>query len=884
MIHLRDYKPSEFAILETRLAFDLHEDHVVVQSQIDFRREDPSSKDLLLDGVGLEFVEASVNGQKLSAHQYELSIHHLKVLNVPDRFTLSTTVKIHPETNTTLDGLYRSRGIFISQCEAQGFRKVTYYLDRPDVMTIFTVSIEADQKYKSLLSNGDLIEEEKLANGRHRAIWRDPHKKPCYLFALVAGDFGILEDQFITRSGKKVKLQIFAEHQQLNRCQYAMDSLKRAMKWDEDRFGLEYDLSTYMVVATDDFNAGAMENKGLNVFNSRLIVADPGSATDYNYHSIESVIAHEYFHNWTGNRVTLRDWFHLSLKEGLTVFRDQEFSMDQVSRDLIRIDSVIDLRDSQFPEDQGPNAHPIRPESCHSVDNFFTSTIYEKGAEVIRMMQTMVGRPGFRRGMDLYFKRHDGQAVIIEDFARAISDANDVKWDQFQLWYSQAGTPRVHVEESFDLETGRYAAKMTQSCPGTPGQSEKKPFHIPLVVGLLKENGTEIALSGPKIKTTSEGRQVLHLTEPVQTLSVSGLKSRPILSLNREFSAPVEVDWQRPERDLLYLYVHDSDAFNRWEAGQKLMLKELHRFIDGAENDLPLKADDKLVAAMEDVLRDEKIPHALKTRMVDAPSLMYLTQTTTTFDPRTFEIAVHSFNQIYGRCLASTCHKIYQELHGRLDDRIDPFARGTRSLKNWALKMLCWEGSGLQLAANQFSQSKLMTDREASLYLLSQLTEGEGEQALQQFYEEWKNEPLVLNKWWTVQASLQRPDTFDRIQKLSEHPAFRIKNPNCVYALYGVFGDNLTQFHLNHGERYEFFANKVREIDQLNPQVAARVASAFDFCLKADATSRARAREILRKTLDQKLSENCYEIMSKTFAALTPPLQPEPTSRAIEVS
>lgn len=870
MIHLRDYKPAEFSISETRLAFDLHEDHVSVRSHLQFRRENSAAKDLELDGVELELIEVSLNGQKLLANQYELSINRLKILNVPDQFELSTLVRIHPETNTSLEGIYRSRGIFTSQCEAQGFRKITYYLDRPDVMSLFTVTIEADEKYKSLLSNGDVIKKQSLGNGRHQATWTDPFKKPCYLFALVAGDFGILEDHFTTKSGKKVLLQIYAEHQQLPRCQYAMESLKHAMKWDEDRFGLEYDLSTYMIVATDDFTAGAMENKGLNVFNSRLIVADPTSATDNNYHSIESVIAHEYFHNWTGNRVTLRDWFHLSLKEGLTVFRDQEFSMDQVSRDLIRIDSVIDLRDSQFPEDQGPNAHPIRPESCHSVDNFFTSTIYEKGAEVIRMMQTMVGRPGFQRGMDLYFKRHDGQAVIIEDFARAISEANNQKWDQFQLWYSQAGTPRVHVQEKFDDKTGEYSATLTQSCPPTPGQPEKKPFHIPLILGLLDRQGAEVPLKDPEITVTTEGRQVLNLKRSSQTISARGLKDRPVLSLNREFSAPIEIDWQRPDEDLLYLFVEDSDAFNRWEAGQKLMLKELRRLIECAEQVLPFVADSQLVSALEQVLKDDKIGHAFKARMVDSPSLIYLTQTTTAFNPATFEMAFHQFDKIYGQKLAPLCLDIYQKLHGKHDNEFDPRARGSRSLKNWALKMLCWEGSGIPLAVTQFSKSKLMTDRESALYLLTQLTQREGDEALQQFYDQWQSEPLVLNKWWTVQASLQRKDTFDRVKKLGEHPAFRIKNPNCVYSLYGVFGNNLTQFHRNQGERYQFFANRILELDQLNPRVAAYLASAFDFCTKVDTTSRARAREVLRKTLDQKLSENCYEIMSKTFAALTP--------------
>lgn len=877
MIHLKDYKAPEFHIRETRLSFEIFEGHCLVHSELLMEKVGPTS-DLFLDGEELELLSVKIDGKDWPKQNYTVTDKSLTLHQVPDKFKLAISVKIHPEANTSLAGLYCSRGIFITQCEAQSFRRITYFLDRPDVMSMYTVSLEADKKYPVLLSNGDLVEHKDLANNRHRAIWKDPFKKPSYLFALVAGNLGVLEDTFTTRSGKKVALKIYAEHPQISKCHYAMDSLKQAMKWDEERFGLEYDLSNYMIVATDDFNAGAMENKGLNVFNSRLILADPGSATDSNYEAIESVIAHEYFHNWTGNRVTLRDWFHLSLKEGLTVFRDQEFSMDQISRDLIRIENVIDLRDSQFPEDQGPNAHPIRPESCYSVDNFFTTTIYEKGSEVIRMMQTLVGRPGFRKGMDLYFKRHDGQAVIIEDFARAIAEANDQKWDQFQLWYSQAGTPRVKVNEKF--ENGTYTVSLAQSCPPTPGQDVKKPFHIPLSLELFDRQGKTLPVQDPQVVINSEGRKIFHLRQSEQVLKMTGLKEKPVLSLNREFSAPIELEWSRPDEDLYFLFTHDNDCFNRWEAGQTLMLQELKALIAN-----PGKAPQpKLAEALQKILQDEAIDPALRAQMIDPPSIAYLAQFLPQFDPKTCENALHSFYRAYGEKLLKPALAFYQKAQGQMQDRIDPKARALRSLKNICLKYLCWAGQGLPLAVEQFEKSPLMTDQERALILLAQLSEKEGQKALLQFYERWKDEPLVLNKWWNIQASLRKADTFQRVQELGRHPAFRIKNPNCVYSLYGVFGDNLTQFHRNQGECYSFFANKILEVDRINPQVAARISSAFDFCPRLDTASQAKAREAIKMILDQKLSENTFEILSKTMKALTQPSPQGSTVHATEVS
>jgi aminopeptidase N len=525
-ILLKDYQAPLFQVEQLHLRFDLHEEYAIVESKMSLRGSYPST--VTLDGENLELLEIRVNEKVLKPQEYQLTDHQLQFSAPHESFEVQIKVRIKPQDNTSLEGLYKSSGIFSSQCEAQGFRKITYFFDRPDVMTSYTVEIEADlKKYPILLSNGNRLQATHLEKGRHKVLWQDPFKKPCYLFALVAGDLGVLKDHFVTRSGRRVELEIYAAHGQQNRCRHAMQSLKKSMRWDEERFDREYDLDTYMILAIDDFNAGAMENKGLNIFNSRLILADPETATDADYFAIESVVAHEYFHNWTGNRVTLRDWFHLSLKEGLTVFRDQEFSMDQLSRGQIRIENVQDLRDYQFSEDSGPNAHPIRPSSCFAVDNFFTSTIYEKGSEVIRMMQTLVGRPGFKKGMDLYFQRHDGQAVIIEDFAQCIAEANGQNWQQFKLWYSQAGTPSVKVKTQFDQKLGIFKLQLEQSCELTNLEKnesfDKKPFHIPLLFELLDENGSEINLQHSLVSTNSENQKMLELKDSQMNLVFEGI-------------------------------------------------------------------------------------------------------------------------------------------------------------------------------------------------------------------------------------------------------------------------------------------------------------------------------------------------------------------------
>lgn len=864
--YLKDYKAPTFAIEETHLHFDFQEDFCRVTTGLQLQR---LTKDavLELDGDDLQLESVHVDGRALTISEYEVQGHSLRIPALSERCRVETKVRLEPQKNTALEGLYQSGPVMLTQCEAQGFRRITYYMDRPDVMSSFEVSIEADQlRFPVLLSNGDCVERKDLGKGRHFTRWKDPFKKPCYLFALVAGPLSVLEDEFTTSSGRKVRLQIFADEKNIPRCGFAMDSLKRAMKWDEERFGLEYDLSTYMIVSTDDFNAGAMENKGLNIFNSRLVLANPKSATDENYFAIEAVVAHEYFHNWTGNRVTLRDWFHLSLKEGLTVFRDQEFSMDMISRDLVRIEAVIDLREGQFAEDAGPNAHPIRPESCYAVDNFFTSTIYEKGSEVIRMMQTMVGRPGFRKGMDLYFKRHDGQAVVIEDFAKAISDANSQKWDQFKLWYSQAGTPLVAVSESFSA--GTYTLTLAQSCPPTPGQSEKLPFHIPLIIGLVGPDGKDLEIQHPLIQKNSEGKDLIHLKESQQSFEFKGLKSKPLLSLNRGFSAPINIQWTPPTDELYALYAKDNDPFNRFEAGQKIAVLEIEKYIRARREGRTASLDPRLTEARQSILQDNRLDLALKKKMLELPSLHSLSQQLENFDAEIWQEAMDTLRKDLGQALAPIARQVYERYHGKSDTALDATARGERALKNWALASLCAAGEGLDLAERQFQQTAIMTDQETALSLLTQYSEERGRVALEKFHAQWKSDTLVMNKWWNIQAGGETAWTFQRVQELMKHPEFNAKNPNSVYALIGRFGNNLTQFHRGDGTTYRFYAEQLKMIDKINPQVAARLAAAFDFCPRVPADLRESARQALDDLLKADLSSNSFEIISNARKAL----------------
>ncbi len=866
-IYLKDYKAPSFSVQSLNLDFVLNEDVCRVMAKSHWLRLAPGP--LELNGEDLKLVSIKLNGQTLTPADYQLSSEMLTISSVPDSFTLEVETELQPQNNTSLEGLYKSNGIFCTQCEAQGFRKISYFMDRPDVMTSYAVTIEADEKkYPVLLSNGDRLKVESLGNGRHKAYWRDPHKKPCYLFALVAGDLGVIRDTFTTASGRKVNLEVYAAHGKQDRCWHAMESLKKSMKWDEDTFGLEYDLNDYMIVAIDDFNAGAMENKGLNIFNSRLVLADSNSATDLDFHNIESVVAHEYFHNWTGNRVTVSSWFQLSLKEGLTVFRDQEFSADVGDRGVQRINDVDRLRTAQFAEDAGPNAHPVRPESCMAVDNFFTMTIYEKGSELIRMMQNIVGRKGFRKGMDEYFRRHDGQAVTTEDFAAAISEPNNKDFTQFRRWYHQAGTPVVKVKELYDAAKGTLTLSLEQSCPPTPGQPTKEPFHIPLMIGLLDDTGKDLVLNCEKVQINSDGKTLIEMKNAKEEYLFTGLKSRPVLSILREFSAPIQLQWEASDEDLYFLMQKDSDSFNRREITQKLALKVLSSLIAQAQNGKALTPDSRFVNAMANLLADENLDPSFKAKMLQLPTFAILAQAEKTLDAASFEKALNALEVAVATAGKDSLLKVYKKYHGVDTQGRDSKTFGHRELKNQALKYLAKLETPeiMEMVYQQYKSAENMTDRIEAVNILADSNSTYREEVLGDFLKVWKEDSLVMNKWFTAQAQSLRPQTFEDVKALTRHPSFNVNNPNNVYALLRTFGNNIVRFHDPSGEAFEFYADKIIEIDAKNPQVAARLCAAFNYVPKLNAEMKEKAlAQIKRVVAVESLSKNSRELLQSAL-------------------
>lgn len=855
-IYLTDYKAPTYSIQSIELFFNLHETQTEVRAvqKIVQLKHSP----LELNGENLKLKSIKINNIELNSSDYKIENDTLSILNPPTEFILETLVEINPEQNKSCEGLYLSKGIFATQCEAEGFRNITYFLDRPDVMTSYTVTLEADKtKYPVLLSNGDLISKKDLPNNRHQTVWRDPFKKPCYLFALVAGDLGVVTGEFTTLSGKKVKLEVYASHGKQSRCHHALESLKKSMKWDEERFGLEYDLNQYMIVSIDDFNMGAMENKGLNIFNSRLVLADPESATDTDFDRIESVVGHEYFHNWTGNRVTCRNWFELSLKEGLTVFRDQEFSSDLNSRAVQRIKDVDALRSRQFAEDAGPNSHPVRPESCLAVDNFYTSTIYEKGSEVIRMMQTIVGQKGFRYGMDEYFKRHDGQAVTIMDFADAIATPNKADFSQFKLWYSQAGTPEVTVTEHYDTHKKEYTLKLKQFCKPTEKQPTKKPFHIPLLIGLISPKGENLKLNSQDINFNSDEKAVIHLKNEEQTFIFNQVDEKPVLSLNREFSAPIKLIWNATANELVHLIKYDSDSFNRREATYKMILEELRRLISNFRNSTPVQTSNVILEALGSVLSDEKIDSQFKALMLQLPDEEILAQEESILDAVAFKKAndhlVQAFVKQFEHQLLTTYHK-----HHQLN------TSGDRALKNVILRYLVvgQHPQAVQMAAQQFEAAKNMTDKISALASLCLTESPEKQNALSAFYQQWQSDAVVFNKWLQVQAVVPATTTFNLVKKLAQTAPFSSENPNNIYSLHGLFGDNNYALQTNEQEAFRWLCDEIIKIDKLNPQVAARVCGSFNFVKKYPENIKNLAQiEIKRVLAEPQLSKNARELL-----------------------
>ncbi|MEB0080160.1 aminopeptidase N [Pseudomonas sp. CCI3.2] len=878
MIYLKDYQAPEYLIDETHLTFELFNDHTLVHAQLIMRRNPARGAGLpplVLDGQLLELVTLKLNDAELNPTDYLLTPDNLTVQPNAEQFTLDTTVRIHPETNTALEGLYKSSGMFCTQCEAEGFRKITYYLDRPDVMSKFTTTLSAEKhSFPVLLSNGNPIASGPEDGDRHWATWEDPFMKPAYLFALVAGDLWCVEDTFTTLSNREVTLRIYVEPENIDKCQHAMNSLKKSMRWDEETYGREYDLDIFMIVAVNDFNMGAMENKGLNIFNSSAVLARAETATDAAHQRVEAIVAHEYFHNWSGNRVTCRDWFQLSLKEGFTVFRDSGFSADMNSRTVKRIEDVAYLRTHQFAEDAGPMAHAVRPDNFIEISNFYTLTVYEKGSEVVRMIQTLVGAEGFRKGSDLYFERHDGQAVTCDDFIAAMEDANGVDLTQFKRWYSQAGTPRLVVSESYDSAASTYSLTFRQSCPQTPDKQEKLPFVIPVALGLLDAAGNELPLRLSDEAAAGSTTRVISVTEAEQTFTFVDIAEQPLPSLLRGFSAPVKMSFPYNRDQLMFLMQHDSDGFNRWDAGQQLSVQVLQEMIGQYQKGQDLVLDQRLVTALSSLLANDELDQAMVAEMLSLPGEAYLTEISEIADvdaihaAREFarkQLATLLFDGLWkryqaNRALSKTTAYVAEAEH---------FAR--RGLQNIALSYLMLSGKPQVLAAclEQFETSDNMTERLTALAVLvnSPFAE-ERAKALATFAENFKDNPLVMDQWFSVQAGSTMPGGLERVKVLMQHPAFNMKNPNKVRSVVGAFaGQNLINFHAADGSGYRFLAELVIELNAFNPQIASRQLAPLTRWRKYDSKRQALMKgELERIRASGELSSDVYEVVSKSLA------------------
>ena len=857
-VYLKDYTPPAFLVDTVDLDFVIETGGTTVTATLAMRRNPAvAPQPLVLDGDELETLSVAVDGRKVPFLATE---NTLTITDVPEAFTLQTVVRIQPEKNTRLSGLYRSKDGYFTQCEAQGFRRITWFLDRPDVMSTYTVTLHADKdKLPVLLANGNPVAAGDEADGKHWARWADPFKKPAYLFAVVAGKLDVLEDTFKTASGRDVQLAIYVEPGKLDQCPHAMAALKKSMQWDEERFGLECDLDHYMIVAVGDFNMGAMENKGLNIFNTKYVLARSDVATDVDFENIDRVVAHEYFHNWTGNRITCRDWFQLSLKEGLTVFRDQEFGADLHNRQTARIREVRGLRAAQFPEDAGPMAHPIRPASFVEINNFYTSTVYEKGAEVIRMIQTLIGRDGFRAGMDEYFRRHDGQAVTCEDFVAAMAAASGFDFTQFMRWYNQPGTPHVAVDGHFDAETKTYTLTCTQA---NPRASDAAPYLIPIRVALFTEQGEPI--------TNSE--RLLHLTANTQSFVFNDIAAEPTPSLLRDFSAPVYLDFDYTPEQLTLLLAHESDPFNAWEAGQRLASTLiLDAAADIAAGRTPQWPESFIAACRRLLQTQAERGAAFVAEALTLPGESTLAELLDQVDPD----ALHAARNALRRHLAEELEGEFSGLYAGLTatEAYAPTSEqaGRRALRNTCLAYLLEldTDASRQLAYAQFKQADNMTDQFAALAALSNVNAAvcpQREQALAEFYEKWQDEALVVDKWLVAQSTSRRPDTLATVKALTEHPAFDAGNPNKLYALIRSFGANLVRFNAADGSGYAFIAERILMLHDKNPQVASRLARCFDRWKKFDPARQAHAQAALERIRDHEgLSRDVLEVVTRAL-------------------
>ncbi|MBS1228724.1 MAG: aminopeptidase [Proteobacteria bacterium] len=863
-VHLADYAQPSWLINTVDLDVDIRSDSTLLTARLACMRNRAVAGDqpLVLDGEELETLSVAIDGRLLAAEAYTLSAEQLVIKGLPEAFTLETRVRIRPDANTQLSGLYRSRDGYFTQCEPQGFRRITWFIDRPDVMARYTATVHADKaSFPFLLANGNPVGAGDEPDGRHYATWQDPFKKPCYLFALVAGKLDVLRDSYRTAAGRDVQLAIYVEPGKLDQCAHAMAALKKSMVWDEQRFGLECDLDHYMIVAVGDFNMGAMENKGLNIFNTKYVLARADVATDADFENIDRVVAHEYFHNWTGNRVTCRDWFQLSLKEGLTVFRDQEFGADTHSRETARIREVRGLRAAQFPEDAGPMAHPVRPETYLEINNFYTSTVYEKGAEVVRMIQTLIGKNAFRRGIDLYFERHDGQAVTCNDFVAAMGDAAGFDFTPFMTWYSQAGTPQLKVRGEYDAAARRYTLTLAQSCAPSPGQAEKSPYLIPVAVGLVAPQGGDLDLG--QGATT----RILQLTQAQQSFVFENIGQAPVPSLLRDFSAPVVLEYDYSEADLALLLAHDSDPFNRWEAGQRLYGELIRRAVASLARGETIDWPVSVLVAARQVLVGAGDP-AFIAEALTLPSEATLAEQMEVVDPELLYAARTGLARHLASGLASDFARLYEALVPLSAYRPDTLGAGRRRLRNLCLSYLNELDSDeyRALARRQFDDADNMTDQFAALSVLANSPGDQGESALDAFYSRWHDEALVVDKWLSVQASSRLPGTLARVETLTRHPAFDAKNPNKIYALLRTFGANHRHFHAADGSGYRFVAAQITALDPANPQVASRLARCFDRWKRFDSVRQDHARAALEALSRQPdLSRDVYEVVSKAL-------------------
>ncbi|NKB31892.1 MAG: aminopeptidase N [Pseudomonadales bacterium] len=885
--YLKDYQPPNFLIDSTDLEFDLYEDHATVVSRLQFRLN-PASKSeeadtLVLHGHDLVLEKLLLDGKELTEQEYLLADEQLTIPRLsellarqPTDFQLECHTRIEPQNNTALEGLYKSKKMFCTQCEAEGFRRITYYLDRPDVMSSFITKISADKtRYPILLSNGNNVGSGAVDSdsSRHWVQWEDPFKKPSYLFALVAGDLVSLDDSFTTCSGREIALQIFVEAKDLDKCDHAMLSLKNAMGWDEEIYGREYDLDIFMIVAVDDFNMGAMENKGLNIFNTSCVLANPLTTTDLAFQRVEAVVAHEYFHNWSGNRVTCRDWFQLSLKEGFTVFRDSEFSADMGSRTVKRVEDVAFLKTVQFAEDGGPMAHSVRPDSYMEISNFYTVTIYEKGAEVVRMISQILGPDNFRKGSDLYFDRHDGQAVTTEDFVLAMEEASGIDLRQFRRWYSQAGTPTLNISGDYNETENTFTLMLEQDCSPTPGQAQKEPFLIPLKMGLLDQQGNELELKVKDRGDLSNSKEVvLPVTDARQKFVFENISERPIPSLLRSFSAPVRMQYPYAREDLYFLMVHDSDGFNRWNASQLLAIEVLDELQVAESPAVPEIAEKAFEGVLQSAVEDAGVDQAMLAHLLALPTEGFLIEQATVADVDSIHKARESLANHHANKFKASFAQIYE--NNNLDEpyQADAPSIARRALKNLALGYLVRteDEALLTTCYEQFSNAVNMTDQAAALRCLvnssSSVGQSYGQQALESFYEQWQHEPLVVDQWFAIQATCQIAGNLERVKSLLEHEAFDIKNPNKVRSLIGAFcGQNHIGFHAANGEGYEFLADRILELDKLNPQIAARLLTPLTRWRKFDSNRQALMQaQLQRIKACAELSKDAYEVVEKS--------------------